>query len=182
MRDSDRPAIAKPGGAARVSGGRSGAESPGATLRRWTLGLLWSLKPPRLYGVPATLAMLAKYYAGLGLRPGALPDPDQALTNPDGLAGICTDLSVPTLMAAYAKGLFPLRSCRTPEMVGAERAHGLRSLENIHISKTTRRLLRLKQIRGDVRHGVRRGDQGLRRAASRSPGADLDQAGHHRGL
>ena len=77
-------------------------------LRRWLLGLLWSLKPPRLYGVPAMLAMLAKHYAGLGLRPGALPDPAKALRHPDGLAGICTDMSVPTLRAAYAKGLFPL--------------------------------------------------------------------------
>ena len=75
-------------------------ESRAATVQRWILGLLWSLKPPRLYGVPATLAMLAKHYAGLGLPSGALPDPDRALTYPDGLAGICTDLSVPALVAA----------------------------------------------------------------------------------
>jgi len=89
------------------AGERAARESLAATLRRWALGLLWSLNPPRLYGVPATLTMLTKHYAGLGLTPGALPDPDQALTNPDGLAGVCTDMSVPTLMAAYAKGLFP---------------------------------------------------------------------------
>ena len=107
--------------AARPASGAEGAahEPRGATLRRWILGLLWSLKPPRLYGVPATLAMLAKHYAGLGLPPGALPDPDRALTYPDGLAGICTDLSVPTLAAAYAKGLFPFAHVGPQEMVGA---------------------------------------------------------------
>ena len=77
-----------------------------ATVQRWILGLLWSLKPPRLYGVPATLAMLAKHYAGLGLPPGALPDPD-GLDLSRRARGICTDLSVPALVAAYAKGLFP---------------------------------------------------------------------------
>jgi leucyl/phenylalanyl-tRNA---protein transferase len=121
------------------------AEQPGATLRRWALGLLWSLKPPRLYGVPATLGMLAKHYAGLGLPPGALPDPDRALTHPDGLAGICTDLSVPTLMAGYAKGLFPFAHVG-PQKWWAPRERMVCVPEHIHVSKTTRRLLRLKQF------------------------------------
>ncbi len=117
----------------------------GATLRRWTLGLLWSLKPPRLYGVPATLAMLAKHYAGFGPPPGVLPDPDTALTHPDGLAGICTDLSVPTLMAAYAKGLFPFAHVG-PQKWWAPRERMVLRPDHIHISKTVRRLLRLKQF------------------------------------
>jgi leucyl/phenylalanyl-tRNA--protein transferase len=87
--------------------GGTDAESLSATLQRWVLGLLWSLKPPRLYGVPATLLMLAKYYAGFGLKPGELPNPGDALLHPDGLDGICAEMSVPTLRAAYAKGLFP---------------------------------------------------------------------------
>ena len=44
-----------------------------------------SLKPPRLWGVPASLLMLARHYAGLGTPPGVLPDPETALRNPDGL-------------------------------------------------------------------------------------------------
>ena len=83
------------------------SESLSATLQRWALGMVWSLKPPRLYGVPATLLMLAKYYAGFGLKPGELPNPNDALRHPDGLDGICAEMSVPTLRAAYAKGLFP---------------------------------------------------------------------------
>jgi leucyl/phenylalanyl-tRNA--protein transferase len=133
--------------AARPASVAEGAahESRGATLRRWILGLLWSLKPPRLYGVPATLALLAKHYAGLGLQPGALPDPDQALTYPDGLAGICTDLNVPTLVAAYAKGLFPFAHVG-PQKWWAPRERMVLLSDHIHISKTVRRLLRLKQF------------------------------------
>ena len=120
-------------------------ESRGATLRRWILGLLWFLKPPRLYGVPAMLAVLAKHTIGLGLPPGALPDPNRALTYPDGLAGICTDLSVPTVVAAYAKGLFPFAHVG-PQKWWAPRERMVLLPEHIHISKTVRRLLRLKQF------------------------------------
>ena len=146
---------------------RGAAHEPlGGTLRRWALGLLWSLKPPRLYGVPATLAMLAKHYAGFGLPPGVLPDPDTALPHPDGLAGICTDLSVPTLTAAYAKGLFPFAHIG-PQKWWAPSQRMVCAPEDIHIAKTMGAAAAAQPIRGDVRHCVRRGDQGLRRASSR---------------
>jgi leucyl/phenylalanyl-tRNA---protein transferase len=115
------------------------------TLQRWVLGLLWSLKPPRLYGMPATLLMLARHYAGLGLPPGVLPDPEQALRFPDGLAGICTDMSVPTLKAAYVKGLFPLAHVGSQKWwAPAERMVSFP--DSVHISKNVRRLLRVKQF------------------------------------
>jgi hypothetical protein len=82
------------------------------TLQRWVLGLLWSLKPPRLYGVPATLLMLARHYTGLGPAPGTLPDPAQALRFPDGLAGICTDMS--------EAGPLDRRAATRPVALGAE--------------------------------------------------------------
>jgi hypothetical protein len=75
--------------------------------------LLWSLRPPRLYGIPATLGMLAKYYAGLGLKPGELPDPEKAL-RPRGLAGICAEMNVPNFA----------RRLRQTEMVCVRGAHG----------------------------------------------------------
>jgi hypothetical protein len=50
--------------AKRVRAERRGSSV--GSLKRWILGLIWSLKPPRLYGVPATVSLLAKYYAGLG--------------------------------------------------------------------------------------------------------------------
>ena len=36
-----------------------------------------------------------------------LPDPEAAFDLPDGFAGIARDLSVPTLVAAYSRGLYP---------------------------------------------------------------------------
>ena len=114
-------------------------------LSRWVLGLLWSLKPPRLWGVPATLLMLARHYAGLGPPPGVLPDPETALRNPDGLAGICTDMSVPALRAAYAKGLFPLAHIG-PQKWWAPHERMVCFPDEVHISKNVRRLLRIKQF------------------------------------
>jgi leucyl/phenylalanyl-tRNA--protein transferase len=115
------------------------------TVRRWVLGLLWSLKPPRLYGVPAMLLTLAKHYAGFGPPRGMLPDPEKALSYPDGLAGICTDMSVPTLVAAYKKGMFPLAHVG-PQKWWAPPERMVCFFDNVHIPKTTRRLLRLKEF------------------------------------
>jgi leucyl/phenylalanyl-tRNA---protein transferase len=104
-----------------------------------------SLQPARLSGVPAALAMVAKHYAGLGLRPGELPDPRKALHHPDGLAGICTDMGVPTLISAYAKGLYPF--CYLDSQTWWAPAERMVSFpETVYISKRVRRLLRLKQF------------------------------------
>jgi leucyl/phenylalanyl-tRNA---protein transferase len=121
------------------------ADGVSQRLQRWLLGLLWSLKPPRLWGVPATLVMLARHYAGLGPGGDVLPDPETVLRHPDGLAGICTDLSVPVLKAAYASGLFPFAH------IGPQKwwAPGERMVcvpAEVHISKNVRRLLRIKQF------------------------------------
>jgi leucyl/phenylalanyl-tRNA--protein transferase len=120
-------------------------EGPRQRLKRRGLGLLWSLKPPRLWGVPATLLLLAKHYAGLGPPPGVLPDPETALRNPDGLAGICTDLSVPVLLEAYAKGLFPLAHVG-PQKWWAPAERMVSFPDEVHIAKNVRRLLRIKQF------------------------------------
>jgi hypothetical protein len=83
--------------------------------------LLWSLRPPRLYGIPATLGMLAKYYAGLGLKPGELPDPEKAL-RPRGLAGICAEMNVPNFARRLRQRPLSVRAYRTAEMVCARGA------------------------------------------------------------
>jgi leucyl/phenylalanyl-tRNA--protein transferase len=120
---------------------RRQTEGLAQTLQRWVLGLLWSLKPPRLYGIPATLSMLAKHYAGLGLPSGGLPDPEKALHYPDGLVAICTDLSVPTLKAAYAKGLYPWAHVG-PQKWWAPEERMVSLPGTFHVSKTVGRLLR----------------------------------------
>jgi len=114
-------------------------------LKQVLLGVAWSLRPPRLYGVPATLALVARHFAGFGPKRGALPDPDKALNYPDGLVGICSDMSVPTLLLAYAKGLFPF-SHIGPQKWWAPKERMVSFPENVYISKTTRRLIRIKQF------------------------------------
>jgi leucyl/phenylalanyl-tRNA--protein transferase len=79
-------------------------ESPHARMRRIVLGAAWALKPPRLYGLPALGRM---WLADLASPARALPDPEAALASPAGLCGIVHDLSVPTLLEAYSRGLYP---------------------------------------------------------------------------
>ncbi|HXG79410.1 MAG TPA: leucyl/phenylalanyl-tRNA--protein transferase [Methyloceanibacter sp.] len=125
--------------------GKPGAEGIVPRIRRAALALLWTLKPPRLWGVPGTLWVLAKHYAGLKSK-DRLPDPERALRHPDGLAGICTDLSAPTLLAAYRKGLFPLAHIG-PQKWWAPAERMVSFPGSVHISKHVRRLLRNKQFR-----------------------------------
>ncbi|MGI8526867.1 MAG: leucyl/phenylalanyl-tRNA--protein transferase [Pseudolabrys sp.] len=80
-------------------------EAPLDRLARWTLGAAWALSPQRIGGLPA----LGRLWLREMLAPDrALPDPEQALDNPYGLAGIVHDLSLPALLAAYRCGLYPL--------------------------------------------------------------------------
>jgi leucyl/phenylalanyl-tRNA--protein transferase len=71
---------------------------------RLALGAAYALKPERAGGLPA-LALL--HVNHLVARRDALPDPGDALDNPPGLCGIVRDLSAPTLLAAYRRGLHP---------------------------------------------------------------------------
>jgi leucyl/phenylalanyl-tRNA---protein transferase len=114
-------------------------------LQARLLGALWSLKPPRLYGMPATVAMVAKHYAGLGPRRGELPNPEQAQRWPDGLAGICTEMSVPTLKAAYAKGLYPFAHIG-PQKWWAPKDRMVLFIEDYHIERNLRRRLKHKEF------------------------------------
>lgn len=79
-------------------------ETPQERLRRLALGTAWAVKPPRLFGLPALGRM---WLADLAFPRRDLPDPDAALAQPAGLCGIVHDLSVPTLMEAYRRGLYP---------------------------------------------------------------------------
>jgi leucyl/phenylalanyl-tRNA--protein transferase len=79
-------------------------ETPPERLRRLALGTAWALKPPRLSGLPALGRV---WLSDLVSAERALPDPDDALTRPAGLCGIVHDLSVPTLIEAYGRGLYP---------------------------------------------------------------------------
>lgn len=114
-------------------------ESVGGRLRRWALGAAWALKPPRTRDVPAVLYLLARHYAGFGLARGELPDPSRLYGS--GLAGICADLDVDTLVHAYALGLYPFCHVGPPKWWAPEQRMVL-FFENFEIEKNLRRRIR----------------------------------------
>ena len=97
------------------------------------------LSAPGPFNIPAALATLARHYAEWSSKPGALPDPEEAQGHPEGRVGPCTDMRVPTMLAAYAKGLYPgERTWWAPleRMVSFP--------ENAYVSKSVWRLLQMR--------------------------------------
>lgn len=132
--------------AASVPARGTSADSGPSLLQRWAYGVAWALRPPRYKGVPAMLRMLARHWAGRRPPPGNLPDPERALDEPDGLAGICEDMRVDTLLAAYARGLYPW--CHiAPVKWWAPRRRMALLLSDFQMEKNLRRRLRQKQFR-----------------------------------
>ncbi len=121
----------------------SGSGAWRARLRHFVLGAAWALKPPRTADVPAVLYLLARHYAGFGLAAGEVPDPDRALGA--GLAGICSDLAVDTLLEGYRRGLFPF-SHIGPQKWWAPKNRMILAFENFDIEKNLRRRLRNKHF------------------------------------
>jgi leucyl/phenylalanyl-tRNA--protein transferase len=113
-------------------------EGPVEMFERFILGSAWALKPERIGGLPHVAAMLA--HDALA-RHDALPDPEQALASPPGLAGVVHDLSVSTLVAAYSHGLFPFSHLPPLKWWSPPRRTVLFFNEH-HISKTIRKKLR----------------------------------------
>ena len=133
---SERHDRAVPGGSAeRVHS----HEALGDRMRRWALGMAWAARPPRTRDVPAVLYVLARHYAGLGPDPAVPPNPEDALG--DGIAGICPDLAVDTLVGGYSRGLFPF--CHVgPHKWWSPRQRMVLFFENFDMEKNLRRRLR----------------------------------------
>jgi leucyl/phenylalanyl-tRNA--protein transferase len=64
---------------------------------------------------------------------------------PVGFAGICTDLSVTGLRAAYASGLYPVCAIGLPALCTA-RERMVLFIENFHLEPAVRRRLRMKEF------------------------------------
>ncbi len=107
-------------------------------VERWTLGAAWALAPKRIGGLP-NLARLC--FEELLAPDYALPDPERALDNPPGLAGIVHDLSLPTLLAAYRRGLYPLSHIAPLKWLSPPQRSVL-FFKDFHISNNLRRLMR----------------------------------------
>ena len=113
-------------------------ESLPAMAERWTLGLAWALAPGRISGLPNLIRMCFEE----ALAPDyALPDPERALASPPGLAGIVHELSLPILLAAYRRGLYPLAHI-APLKWWSPPQRSVLHFRNFHISNNLARLMR----------------------------------------
>src|SRR6185437_14963940 len=113
-------------------------ESPLSMIERWLVGTAWAMTPGRIAGLPA----LAKLCFDEMLAPDyAVPDPERALANPPGLAGIVHDLSPSALMAAYRQGLFPF-SHLPPIKWWSPPERSLLFFDELHIAKRLKRQMR----------------------------------------
>jgi leucyl/phenylalanyl-tRNA--protein transferase len=79
-------------------------ESWSQSFRRQALASAYALRPQRIGDLPPMAALLLREALA---PPPLLPDPIAALARPDGLCGVARDLSVATLVEAYASGLYP---------------------------------------------------------------------------
>lgn len=110
-------------------------------VRRLVLASVWSLKPPRLWGVPNVLWIVMRDAINAGAVRKRLPDPETALSRPDGLVGVCPDLRVETLVNGYKAGLFQLCHVR-PYKWWAPSTRMVLRLSDFHMEKNLRRRLR----------------------------------------
>jgi leucyl/phenylalanyl-tRNA---protein transferase len=113
-------------------------ESPRDMLQRWGLGLAWALVPSRIGGLP----QLMRLCFDEALAPDyALPDPERALANPPGLAGVAHELTAPTLLAAYRRGLYPFAHI-APLKWWSPPMRSLLFFDDLHIARRLRRQIR----------------------------------------
>jgi len=113
-------------------------ESFAGMAERWALGLAWAAMPSRIAGVPNLVRLCFREL----LAPDfALPDPERALDRPPGLAGIVHDFTLPTLLAAYRRGLYPFAHVGPLKWWSPPR-RSLLFFDELHIAKRLRRHMR----------------------------------------
>jgi len=74
--------------------------------------------------------------------PDHFPDPDQALTDPDGLLAVGGDLSVERLLCAYRQGIFPWYQDDQPILWWSPNPRAVLFPSELHVSRSLRRTLR----------------------------------------
>ena len=105
---------------------------------RWTLGLAWALTPKRIRGLPNLVRLC---FDELLAPDHALPDPERAFDQPSGLAGIVHNFTLPTLLTAYRRGLYPFAHIAPLKWWSPPRRAVL-FFKDFHVSDDARRLLR----------------------------------------
>ncbi len=79
------------------------SESLSEQLRRMASVAAHALQPRKLPDLPATVDCILR--EGM-IKPAGLPDPERALSHPDGLCGLVAELSPEILVEAMARGLY----------------------------------------------------------------------------
>ena len=75
--------------------------------------------------------------------PDSFPNPELALDDNDGLLAIGGDLSIPRLLAAYRKGIFPWYDSEwQPILWWSPNPRAVLFTEELHVSRSLRRTLR----------------------------------------
>lgn len=112
-------------------------ESPLEVCQRVVLGTAWALRPKRVRNLLPLARLLA---TDLFTRRGGVPDA-AALGEASEFAGIVHDLSVPTLLEAYARGLFPFGHFGRLTWT-APRERAVLLFDRFHISTRLRAIMR----------------------------------------
>jgi leucyl/phenylalanyl-tRNA---protein transferase len=135
---ADHMSLSTPAGAPRDRRAALFRASLLSIAEQWTLGLAWALAPKRIRGLPNLARLCFEEF----LTPDyALPNPKRALHLPPGLAGIVHNFTLPTLLAAYRRGLYPWAHIG-PLKWWSPPQRSLLLFKDFHISNNLRRLMR----------------------------------------
>jgi leucyl/phenylalanyl-tRNA--protein transferase len=140
--EPDHRVLQEASSAAQARRNRLFRETPLDVFKRWTLGTAWALRPDRIGGLP-TLGRL--WVADLMSPRRELPDPDRTF-NRAGLCGFVHDLSVPTLLEAYRRGLFTFAHYGPLKWMSLDERCIL-AFDDFHLGKTARRIARTGRYR-----------------------------------
>jgi leucyl/phenylalanyl-tRNA--protein transferase len=118
-------------------------ERPFEFARRIVLGIAWRMRPKRVSELPGVAALHLREWVNPKKE---LPDPRRTLAWAPEVAGIAHDLTVPTLVAAYSRGLHPLSHVLQPKWMSPHERAVLR-YDDFQISKTHRAHIRKQKHR-----------------------------------
>lgn len=118
------------------------SESPLGRLARLAQVAWRSLHPACLTTLAPTFDLIWREKT---IGAAGLPDPETALANPDGLAGLANDLSVPVLLGAFARGLHP-RCLMGPATYWAPARRLVQHPGNLALDSVTRNLLHTGEL------------------------------------
>lgn len=117
-------------------------ESALERAERVVLGTAWSLKPDQIGDMPGLAKLWLKDQLG---RQPRIPDP-RSDERAGIVVGVARDLSVPTLIAAAKRGIYPLGHVGHPKWCSPP-TRAILFFEDFHISKSARRAMRKGQYR-----------------------------------